>query len=50
MLQHIEEGHGDKVKAALEKIARTTGALAERAIELRASGVFLRLADEQLTT
>lgn len=40
MLQHIAEGHGDKVKAALEKIARTTGALAECAIELGASGVF----------
>lgn len=40
MLSHIEEGHGDKVKAALENIARTTGALAERAIELGAAGVF----------
>lgn len=40
MLAHIEEGHGDKVKAALERIARTTAALAERAIELGAAGVF----------
>ena len=40
LLRHIQEGHGPRIKAALEKIAQTTGQLAARAIELGAAGVF----------
>lgn len=40
MLSHIREGHGDKVKKALEVIAETTAALAREAVRLGASGIF----------
>jgi len=38
--KYIHEGHGKEVKAALEVICETTVKLAEKAIEIGASGVF----------
>lgn len=40
MLSHIREGHGDKVKKALEVITETTMEVAAEAIRLGADGVF----------
>ena len=40
MMDHIREGHGDKVKAALKVITETTCALVQRVIELGADGIF----------
>lgn len=40
LLSHIELGHGDAVKAALENITETTIRLARKALELGADGVF----------
>ena len=40
VLEHIAQGHGDKVKAALSVIADTTARLSARAIEMGADGVF----------
>lgn len=37
---HIQEGHGDKVKQALKAITETTCALVQRVIELGADGIF----------
>lgn len=40
MLSHIREGHGDKVKRALEVITETTMDVAAEAVRLGADGVF----------
>ncbi|HWP51442.1 MAG TPA: uroporphyrinogen decarboxylase family protein [Clostridia bacterium] len=40
VLEHIRQGHGDKVKQALEVIAETTANLAKAAIGLGADGIF----------
>ena len=39
--QYIHQGHGEEVKAALEVICQTTEALAAKAIEMGADGVFM---------
>ena len=39
--QYIHQGHGEEVKAALEAICQTTEALAAKAIEMGADGVFM---------
>lgn len=41
MMDHIRQGHGDKVKEALKVITETTCALVQRVIELGADGIFL---------
>ncbi|MDF2937114.1 MAG: Uroporphyrinogen-III decarboxylase [Paenibacillaceae bacterium] len=41
MLEHIQEGHGDEVRRALDVITQTTCQLVEKAIELGASGIYL---------
>ena len=40
MMDHIRQGHGDKVKEALKVITETTCALVQRVIELGADGIF----------
>ncbi|MEG1973247.1 MAG: uroporphyrinogen decarboxylase family protein, partial [Oscillospiraceae bacterium] len=40
LLEHIKNGGGEKIHRALEAIAKTTRALAEKAIEMGAAGVF----------
>ncbi|MFV0496609.1 MAG: uroporphyrinogen decarboxylase family protein, partial [Candidatus Fimivivens sp.] len=40
VLAHIEQGHSDKVKRALEIIAETTANVAKEAINLGADGIF----------
>lgn len=40
MMEHIREGHGDKVKEALKAITETTCALVQRVIEMGADGIF----------
>lgn len=40
MMDHVKEGHGDKVKEALKAITETTCALVQRVIEMGADGIF----------
>lgn len=40
MMEHIREGHGNKVKEGLKAITETTCALVQRVIELGADGIF----------
>lgn len=40
MMDHIRQGHGDKVKEALKVITETTCALVQQVIELGADGIF----------
>lgn len=40
MMDHIRQGHGDKVKQALKAITETTCGLVQRVIELGADGIF----------
>lgn len=40
VMEFIKDGHGDAVKAALEAVTETTCALAKKAIEMGADGIF----------